>query len=304
MGEEAEKARGGAQKLHIALTFNDKYWALAYTVMRSICLTSNRKQDLVFHLCHTTMTPSHGTVLERIRTEFGANLAHYDPEQTQAFRDLVALLPSTDRFPPIVYTRLVLDRILPADIERVLYLDCDVMVVEAIETLFETDLGGNVLAAALDPYHLGIKMGRDVNSGRKPFLSADPYFNSGVLLIDRKAYAAADIPATLADLARKGELKNLYFDQDLLNLLFRHRWLRLNWRYNLTRPRRIHEPLNPVIIHYTENAHPWALFSRAAYARLYRHVMSNEVFYWQLRDRWKRHWLLRPFRHLLPQPRP
>ncbi len=37
-------------QLHIALSFNDKFWAPAYAVMRSICLTSTRRKDIVFHL--------------------------------------------------------------------------------------------------------------------------------------------------------------------------------------------------------------------------------------------------------------
>ena len=55
-----------------------------------------------------------GASITHIAAEFGATLRHYNPEENAAFRDLVATLPATDRFPSIVYTRLVLDRLLRA----------------------------------------------------------------------------------------------------------------------------------------------------------------------------------------------
>lgn len=285
-------------RIHIALTFNDKYWALAYAVMRSICLTTKRRPDLVFHLCHSKLTPEHAAVLEAIPAEFGATLVHHDPENHPAFRALTADLPTTTRFPAIIYTRLLLDKLLPPDVERVLYLDCDTMVCEAIEDFFSIDMQGKTLAAAQDPYHLGIKKGRDVKASLKPFDSADLYFNSGVLLIDLKAFAAADVPGRIHQLAQQGTLKHLYYDQDLLNYIFKGQWLRLDWRYNLINPKKTHESLGPIVIHYTGLRQPWHLRSGVAFARLYRHVMTNEVYYRQLRERWLAK-LQRPFKRLL-----
>ena len=179
---------------HVALTFNDRYWALAYTVMRSICLSTTRRKDLIFHLCHTTLQPQHAAVLDEIPTEFDTNIVHHDLEANPVFRDLVAILPANDRFPSIVYTRLMLDSILPADVGRVIYLDCDVMVCQPIELLYDLDMDGHPIAAAFDPHHIGIKKGRDVRSRQTPFDTGDRYFNSGVLLIDLKRFAAADPP--------------------------------------------------------------------------------------------------------------
>ena len=271
--------------IHIALTFNDKYWALAYTVMRSICLSTRLRRELVFHLCHSALTPEHLETLEAIPTEFGATIRHYDPAAHPAFAELTATLPYNDRFPAIVYARLLLDKILPADIERVLYLDCDTLVRRPIEELYDRDMAGMPIAAIADPFHDGIKLGRDIRTKQSPFDSADPYFNSGVLLIDLKAFAAAEIPSRLAEFAKTGILAQLYFDQDMLNLIFAGRWLELPWYFNLMNPRPSHETLGPAIVHYTGHRRPWQLFSGTAFSRTYRHVMTNDVFYKQWRER-------------------
>jgi len=271
--------------MHVALTFNDRYWALAFTVMRSICLTTKRRNDVVFHLCHTALEPDHAAALDRIAEEFGATLVHYDPEQNAVFADLVATLRKSDRFPSIVYARLILDKLLPADIDRVIYLDCDVMVCQPIELLHDIDMGDKPLAAVFDPFHIGLKKGRDIRLKQTPFDTGDRYFNSGVLLIDLKRYAAADLPAKIHAMAKSGVLANLFFDQDLLNLVFLNNWQPLDWRFNLLDPRSSHEPLQPVIVHYTGHRHPWNIFSGTAFHRLYRHVMTNDIYYTYLAER-------------------
>jgi len=271
--------------IHIALTFNDKYWALAYTVMRSICLSSRLRQEIVFHLCHSALTADHLATLEAIRTEFGSTIRHYDPDASPAFRPLTQNLRADDRFPAIVYTRLLLDKLLPPEVERVIYLDCDTLVRRPIEELYDFDMMGMAIAAVADPYHDGIKLGRDIRTKQSPFDSADPYFNSGVLLIDLKGFALANVPGRVAEFASTGTLAQLYYDQDLLNMIFAGNWLELPWRFNLLNPRPTHETLGPAIIHYTGHRRPWALYSGTAFARTYRHVMTNEVFYKYWRER-------------------
>jgi lipopolysaccharide biosynthesis glycosyltransferase len=274
--------------IHVALNFNDSYWALAFTVMRSVCLSSRLRREIVFHLCHGPLRADHAATIETIATEFGATLRHRDPEEEPEFRATVDTLPANDRFPRIVYTRLLLDRLLPADVDRVLYLDCDIMVRRPIEELFDLDMQGFPIAAVADPYHDGIKLGRDIRTKESPFDSAAPYFNSGVLLVDRAAFAAADLPGKVKEFALTGVLEKLYFDQDILNLVFAENWLELPWRFNLMLPRKPHESLGPVILHYTGFRRPWLPYSGAAFSRTYRHVMTNDVFYRQLRERWLR----------------
>ena len=64
--------------------------------------------------------------------------------------------------------------------------------------------------------------------------------------------------------------------------------------FRIGRTGKAHEGLDPAILHYTGENKPWGIFSgmlqSVAYARLYRHVMTNELFYRFARHRWKRWW--------------
>ena len=276
--------------IHIALTFDDNFWAPAYALMRSVCLFTHRREDLVFHLFHRTLTSEHHADLERIAEEFGARLVWYDLDGSELFADIAARMPVNKRLTNIVYARLVIDRLLPADVERVLYLDCDMLVREKIEALYDIDMEGFAIAAVRDTAGPFIVGGRDLRRNRDIFDLADPYFNAGMILIDVAQWREAAIVDRLEQALRDGVMARIYYDQDLLNLIFRDNWLHLPVRWNIMDARKPHEAFNPAILHYTGKQKPWDLFSTTAYHRTYRHVMTNELFYRFMSHRRKRFW--------------
>lgn len=284
-----------SKSLHIALTFDDNFWAPAYAVMRSVCLFTLRRHDLVFHLFHRTLRADHRAVLEAIETEFGAEVMFYDLDASDVFSGIAPRLPQSERLPNIVFARLFVDRVLPSHVERVLYLDCDTLVRAPIEELLERDLEGFPIGAVRDTTGAHITSKRDLRNNRDLFDVADPYFNSGVILIDVARWRDANIVGRLEEALRSGVMARIYYDQDFLNLVFKNDWLRLEPRWNLIGARRAHEGLDPHILHYTGKSKPWGLLAGilriTAFARVYRHVMTNDVFYQYLRERWARYWL-------------
>src|SRR5690606_7820300 len=97
-----------ATAIHIALSFDDNFWAPAYALMRSICLSTTRRSDLVFHLMHMPLSDGHRADLERITDEFPARLVWHDLVSNDAFSAFVADLPTSDRWPKVVYARLLI----------------------------------------------------------------------------------------------------------------------------------------------------------------------------------------------------
>ncbi|SEP60626.1 Lipopolysaccharide biosynthesis protein, LPS:glycosyltransferase [Devosia sp. YR412] len=280
--------------IHIALTFDDDFWAPAFATMRSICLFSRRRSDLVFHLLHRTLSPQHRADLEDIAKEFPVELRWYDLDQSPLFEDIAARMPVNKRLSNIVYARLIVDRLIDPAINRILYLDCDMLVRDDIATLYEWDLQGAPIAAVRDSIGAWLVAGRDVANNRDIFDVAHPYFNAGMVLIDIAQWRAADIIGCMEQAYADGVMQRIYYDQDLLNLVFQDRWLQLPWRWNLIDARPVHEGLDPAIIHYTGESKPWftltSMRRSVAFARFYRHVMTNKLFYDFARHRRKRWW--------------
>src|ERR1700710_1278284 len=134
--------------LHVTLTFDDYFWAPAYATMRSVCLSTTRRKAVVFHLFHWKLLPEHAADFDAIAAEFGATVVSHALDTEPKVRALLDTLPSTRDFPPVVYARLLLDQLLPSEVDRVLYLDSDLYVRAPIEDLLQLDLGGKSLAAA------------------------------------------------------------------------------------------------------------------------------------------------------------
>lgn len=277
--------------IHIALTFDGNFWAPAYATMRSICLATRAREALVFHLLHRTLSQAQAADLGRIADEFGAQLVWHDLDRLPLFADLAGRLPKNHRLTNIVYARLLLDRLLPADARRVLYIDCDVLVRAPVEQLYDIDLEGRAIAAVRDVLGPIIFAGRDFAGNRDLFDIADSYFNAGVILIDLERWKARDLLGLIERFMADGTMARLYYDQDFLNIAFARDWLALPPVWNLMDPHRTHEPLDPRIVHYTGESKPWNLVSSVAFHRTYRHVMTNDLFYRYMRHRWKMAWV-------------
>lgn len=283
--------------IHVALTFDDKYWAPAYATMRSIAIVSQRRASIVFHLLHFGLSDDHRKDLEYITDEFGSKIVFYDLLKNQDILDRIAQLPTVKykHLHAIVYIRLFLDKIIDQEAKRLIYLDCDMMVREPIEQLAYMDLEGHPIAAAVDPYRTGFQTGRDFLP-KSYFDTTDYYFNAGLMVIDRDAFAATDVVPTVLSKVTEAEFQRLYYDQDMLNIAFRNNWKQLSPMWNLQNPSWPHEALDPHLIHYTGTNKPWYLFSRTAFKRNYRHIMRNEYFYRFLRERLvRRYAFLKPF---------
>lgn len=284
-----------SDKIHIVLTFDDGFWAPAYATMRSIGLSSHRPADIVFHLFHRGLSDLHRQSLNAITTEFGAALVDHDLTANARFAQLLEGLTFHPKLTNLVYARLLLPELLPEGIERILYLDCDMMVRAPIEELAELDLAGKPIAAVLDAGRHRHMLGRDLVTNKDLFDFNFAYFNAGLLVIDREGFAQADLPARTRAFHEAGVLDRIQYDQAILNLVFKDNWFPLDWRWNLTSPQPAHEVFEPRLVHYTGPKKPWTLFSGVAYARVYRHVMTNDVFKAFFRERLKKA-LLRPFK--------
>jgi lipopolysaccharide biosynthesis glycosyltransferase len=162
---------------------------------------------------------------------------------------------------------LWIGQFFPADVDRVLYLDADIVVVGSITPLWRTDLGGALLGAVDIP---GAERVMTV-PGVRP---EDGYFNAGVLLIDLKQWRDTRALDTVLDYVRAYPDHLPSVDQDALNGCFSRRRKRLEYKWNAIRPF-FREPsglpltrdeLDTVrrevrIIHFNGGLKPWSYFS-------------------------------------------
>ena len=150
------------------------------------------------------------------------------------------------------------------DIDKVLYLDCDIIVLSQIEELFRQDITDFYIGAVEDVVFYFDRM-----CSIKDF---DIYINSGVLLINLEKWRQDNISNKLFDIIKKYGDKLYYHDQTAINLVCEDKIKLLDLHYNiqvfyilqisilLNHPKRkqiIQSIKNPTIIHYTGPKKPW-----------------------------------------------
>ncbi|KAI0773707.1 glycosyl transferase [Fomes fomentarius] len=177
--------------------------------------------------------------------------------QTIVFIDLPSSLPSSESLPSgMTWGKIAMVSLL--SVERVLYLDADVLIRGDLKELWDTDLEGKPIAAAAD---VGLPAGHDSEG-----VNGIVYFNAGVLLMNLTVIRGR-LKELYADAAR---MKNsTHQDQDALNVHFKDNWraVSLKWnaqglgtyaRYRM--PERDALPLremeDPKVVHFTGALHP------------------------------------------------
>jgi lipopolysaccharide biosynthesis glycosyltransferase len=137
--------------------------------------------------------------------------------------------------PITTFFRLFIHTFLPPETERVLYLDCDMIVLSDVSELWKIDLDGKILAAVQDPgiKTLGCSWGGGVkNYEELGFKSDDKYLNAGLLLINLKEWVSNEIPKKALEAAVIHRKHIVYSDQYCLNAVLATRWLELDPGWN------------------------------------------------------------------------
>jgi len=143
--------------------------------------------------------------------------------------DLVAGVQLARRLPRSTTLRIVAPTMLPSDLERVVYLDCDVLVRHPLNELASMDLGGASLAAARDAFLPNV--GVDVPWRRFDIDPSGPYFNAGVLVVALERWRELDVSTRGIALLREQLLR--HNDQSALNIIFANDWCSLSPTWNL-----------------------------------------------------------------------
>ena len=234
------------EKKAIVLAANYAYVEQVMTTIKSICY---HNRSIRFYLINSDFPNEWLKQLNKRLEKFDSEIINCRVTSEQISRY------KTD----ISYT--VFLRYFVADFvkeDKALYLDCDLVVTKNLDDLFATDLQDYPLAAIRD-------FGGRAYFGRE-------IFNAGVLLINNALWKQENITQKLIDLTNEWHDKVDQADQSILNMLFKNKWLELDFDNNHIV---IHERFAnyrfpngqeyPGIIHYLSERKPWQVHAGQTY---------------------------------------
>jgi lipopolysaccharide biosynthesis glycosyltransferase len=178
----------------------------------------------------------------------------------------VAAIPRNSHFPPEAAYPLLLPELLPKTLDRILFLDADLLVLDDLAKLWETSIGERVVGAAPDA---AIPLCGSPRGVKKPGEWGIPedaiYFNCGVMLISLAEWRKREVTRrALAYLQKIGHQVD-FLHQEALNAVLWNDWMPLESRWNLLgslagRPYRLPTSdgwQRPGIVHFAGHFKPW-----------------------------------------------
>lgn len=170
----------------------------------------------------------------------------------------------TDTFPLSVYFRLFAPAIF-RNYDTILYLDSDLVALEDVAELYRHDPGDALVAAGHDfKFEAELRNPCSIPGNRFlenaarcgiEFMPGDPYFNSGVMLMNLRAMREEGTRERILAAIQRAE-KPMLPDQDIMNLVCRGRVEFIHPAWNYVEWMAEPGPFSPKILHFAEKK-PW-----------------------------------------------
>ena len=130
--------------------------------------------------------------------------------------------------------RLLIPELLPPDIKKALYLDCDLCVLKDITPLWQLDETQVPVYASVDSIVRVVSSESGLRNYKELGIPEDsPYFNTGVLLMNLKTWREEQIGRACLEYLKQHEC--LFLDQDAINAVLAGRIgvLPMTWNANV-----------------------------------------------------------------------
>lgn len=212
--------------MNILVTLDINYIHPLSVMLKSLAVNNRQTDDISVYIMSRDLTQLHLKEISQTLQEPRVRLLLCPMDQSP-----VEGAPTSKRYPLEIYDRLFACRYLPDSLDRILYLDPDLVVLNSLETLWNVSLDKYLYAAAS---HVG-PVGRLFNSIRVGAEDVVPYYNSGVLLMNLEALRKEMDPQAILNYIQAFENALLLPDQDILTGVYGKRILPLDtFRYNMT----------------------------------------------------------------------
>lgn len=249
--------------IHIACCSNEKLAPMFGVVVTSVGINVT-SDDVMMYLLHNGLKDSTVKRLQKIADRYKVGLKFLEIDL-----EILKDCPVDDKIHYgniMMYARLLLPSMLP-NLDKVIYLDCDLVVCKDLQSLWETDVNDMAVAMAPDLWYQdkGTLSRLGINNN---------YLNSGVIVMNLDYWRKHDVQNRLLSYIIDKGKELIYNDQDALNVILQKERWQLPVKYNVTPyyfnrnldnyPKEMHEEIreariNPIIFHFLGNIKPWSL---------------------------------------------
>lgn len=273
--------------MHIVYASDDNFAEVLGVSIVSLFQNNKDAESITIYILDSGISNENKRRLEEICCSYNRRL----PVWIKAINieDRLNMKVKMDRGSLSQYARLFIAGLLPDGLDRVLYLDCDIIVNKSLNELWNLNIKGNTIATLMDAFSKYYR----VNIGLKP---DDIMFNSGVMLIDLNKWKENCIEEKLMEFITRHNGEIQQGDQGALNAILSYETFCFEPRFNSVtifydftyqdmmiyrKPPKFYSEIeikeavdNPVIIHFTTSflsRRPWIVGCEHKYLGTWLH---------------------------------
>lgn len=256
--------------IHIAVVTDNNY-IIPLCVMLTSLFENNKQLKIQIHVLYFKLKHKNKDIIIELIQRY----KHYVKFHNININKVSSYFKDFGHVSKTTYLKFYIPKVVK-DVDRILYLDSDIIVRGSLDRLWNTKLKDKILGAITEC--------SDNQANNLGYNHKYGYFNAGVLLIDIVKWKNLDISNKLIEYVKNNQNKIVYWDKDAFNAILHSKWLHLPAIYNfqtymyLDKNKYIKDK-EPIIVHYTTDAKPWSFRCN--------HPLRNEFWKYLSMTRWK-----------------
>ena len=193
---------------HIVFASDNRFSEILGVCLISLYENSTDMEDIIVYILDSGINETNRNRINSIAEKYHRSEIIWLPAQD--ISKVLSMDVSIDRGSISQYARLFVSSNLPEKLDRVIYLDCDIIINGSIRELWNLDIHDKTIAALKDAFSPYYRANIDLKKN-------DIMFNSGVMLINLKRWKEQKIEEKLLDFIKKRNGKIQQGDQGALN---------------------------------------------------------------------------------------
>lgn len=208
--------------MDIVYIFDDNYAAISGVSILSLLEKNKKEKNICIYIIDGGISDENKSRLNAIATSFDRSLCYLTGENPEY---VFGMSLNIRTWGYSNFYRLYLDRILPDNVEKALYIDSDTLIVDELSSLYNMDMSNYTIAATYDcaptpKYDLGLEI-------------TDPYYSDGILLLNVKKIREQKIFERFKKCLTNFNGDISYLEQGVINYTLKDEICLLPARYNV-----------------------------------------------------------------------
>ncbi|MBP1933014.1 glycosyltransferase family 8 protein [Ammoniphilus resinae] len=233
--------------INIVTAANDRYAGHLAVMLYSLLKNKISPLPVTIYIIDSQISSQNKSLLNNTVEKFDSKIIYLTINSTiyERFKTFKHISKET-------YYRISIPDLLDRDIEKAIYLDSDLVVVEDITALWNHTIDSFFIGAVKDA---GLKRSRN----SELFIPKNSnYFNAGVLILNLNKWREFNITNKIINFIKDNSERIVYPIQDPMNAILHDQWLILDKRWNYQPYLHKRNPqIKPAIIHYCGPKKPW-----------------------------------------------